>query len=97
VGQESEDIMNQDASAGHGPKPVAIVVNGEQHLVPKEEISFEELVALAFPDAAPSPDVIYSISYRRGHNDNQKGILAEGRSVKVKDGMVFDVLRTDKS
>jgi hypothetical protein len=97
VRPDSENNMNQDASSGHGPKPVTIVVNGEQHVVPKEEISFDEVVALAFPGAASGPDVIYSISYRRGHSDNQKGILAEGGSVKVKDGMVFDVLRTDKS
>jgi hypothetical protein len=91
-------MMNQqDSTAAQGPKPVTIVVNGEQHVVPKEAISFDELVALAFPDASPSADVIYSVSYRRGHNDNQKGILPEGGSVKVKDGMVFDVLRTDKS
>lgn len=90
-------MSQQDATKPQGPKPVTIIVNGEQHVVPKEAISFDELVAVAYPDATPSPEVIYSISYRRGHSDNQKGILPEGDSVKVKDGMVFDVLRTDKS
>lgn len=90
-------MSEQNASKPQGLNPITVVVNGGQHVVPKEAISFDELVALAYPDATPSPDVIYTISYRRGHDDNQKGLLPEGGSVKVKDGMVFDVLRTDKS
>jgi hypothetical protein len=87
----------QDRSKPHGPKPVTIVVNGEAHEVPKDEIAFEEVVALAYPGGPQGPNIIYSVTYRKGPDHKPKGILAEGGSVKVKNGMIFDVRVTDKS
>lgn len=87
----------QDRAKPHGPKPVTIVVNGEPHEVPKDETTFAEVVALAFPDGPQGPNYIYSVTYRKGPDHKPKGILAEGGSVKVKDGMIFDVRVTDKS
>jgi hypothetical protein len=87
----------QDRAKPHGPKPVTIVVNGEPHEVPKDDITFDEVVALAFPGGPQGPNIIYSVTYRKGPDDKPKGILAEGGSVKVKDGMIFDVRVTDKS
>jgi hypothetical protein len=87
----------QDRPAAHGPKPVTIIVNGEPHQVPKDVITFNEVVALAYPDQPQGPNIIYSVTYRKGPDPKPKGILPEGGSVKVKDGMVFDVRVTDKS
>lgn len=87
----------QDTPAAHSPKPVTIIVNGERHEVAKDEISFNEVVALAYPDQPPGPNIIYSVTYRKGPDHKPKGILPEGKSVKVKDGMIFDVRVTDKS
>jgi hypothetical protein len=87
----------QDHEKPHDPKPVTIVVNGEPHEAPKDEITFAEVVALAFPDGPQGPNYIYSVTYRKGPDHKPKGILAEGGSVKVKDGMIFDVRVTDKS
>ncbi|HEY3548344.1 MAG TPA: multiubiquitin domain-containing protein [Propionicimonas sp.] len=87
----------QDHDKPHHPKPVTIVVNGEPHEVPNDEITFTEVVALAFPDGAQGPNYIYSVTYRKGPDPKPKGILAEGGSVKVKHGMIFDVRVTDKS
>jgi hypothetical protein len=87
----------QEHAKSHGPKPVTIVVNGEPHEVPKDEITFDEVVALAYPGGPQGPNIIYSVTYRKGPDHKPKGILAEGASVKVKDGMVFDVRVTDKS
>lgn len=89
-------MPEQDIHA-HGPKPVTIIVNGEAHEVANDEISFSEVVALAFPNPPSGPNVIFSVTYRRGHGSKPQGILAEGESIKVKDGMVFDVTVTDKS
>jgi hypothetical protein len=91
------DIAAAGPSKGPGPKPVTIVVNGESHEVPKGEITFDELVGLAYPDQPPGQNLIYSITYRKGPHQKPKGILPEGGSVKVKDGMQFDVRLTDKS
>lgn len=77
-------------------KEVTIIVNGREKQFPKEEISFAEVVALAF-DTPHSPDTMYTVSYRRGHGNKPEGTLVEGQSVKVKDGMIFNVTATNKS
>lgn len=48
-----------------------------------------------YPDK--NPNIIYTVTYRRGEGKKPEGTLVEGESVKVKDGMIFDVTRTDKS
>lgn len=81
----------------HKPKKdVTIIVNGREVTVPKEELSFDELVKLAFPNSTPGPNKIFTVTYRRGHG-NKEGTLAPGQSVKIKDGMIFNVTETDKS
>ena len=77
-------------------KTVTIVVNGREKVVPKDELTFAEVVALA--DGLPSGQfIVYTITYRRGPDDNKEGTLVEGASVKVKNGMIFNVTATDKS
>jgi hypothetical protein len=78
-------------------KVITIVVNGTQKAVEKEEMSFTEIVHLAFEDPPYGENTLFTITYRRGHGHKPEGILAEGESVKVKDGMIFDVTATDKS
>jgi len=73
-----------------------IIINAREVYVDKKELSFDELVDLAFEDPARGPMVIFTISYRT-KNGNHEGILSPGSSVKVKKGMIFNVTRTDKS
>lgn len=77
-------------------KEIKIVVNGREKTVPKEDMSFMEIVALAYPNPQTGPNIAYTVSYRRGHG-NKTGTLVEGDTIKVKDGMIFDVTKTDKS
>ncbi|PZQ12467.1 MAG: hypothetical protein DI565_15930 [Ancylobacter novellus] len=84
------------------PKPektVTIVINGQQKTVGKqEELTFEEVVTLSGEVPSPgSVGVQYSIQYTRGHGSKPAGTLVEGQSVKVKDGMEFDVTPTNRS
>lgn len=74
-----------------------IVVNGQQKPVETDELTFDEVVALAFDPVPSGPDVLFTVTYRRGHGDKPEGTLTEGEKVKVKDGMIFDVTATDKS
>ena len=78
-------------------KTMAIVVNGTQHEVEKDEISYADVVTLAFPDYPQHPERNYSVKYRRGHGNKPEGILSPGGSVKVKEGMIFDVSFTGQS
>ena len=79
-----------------GRKLVTIVVNTREHQVEKDEITFEEVVALGLNPVPSGPNVLITVTYHRGHG-NKSGDLLPGQSVKVKDGMVFDVTPTDQS
>lgn len=77
-------------------KLVTIFVNTRRHEVAKDEVSYEDVVKLAYPDGPTGPNVGYTVLYQRGHG-NKDGALGPGQSVKVKHGMSFDVTPTDLS
>ena len=83
-------------SHGH-EKMFTIVVNGREKTVADRVLTFDELVHLAFDDPPTGEFVSFTITYRRGHGEKPEGILSEGESVRVKDGMIFNVTATDKS
>ena len=77
---------------------VTIVVDGTQHPWSEKEISYEQVVDLAYDGNPPrGENVLITVGYHRGHGDKPEGDLDPGESVKVKDGMVFDVTATDRS
>ncbi len=79
-------------------KTLIIIVNGRQTEVAQKEISFEEVVNLAFDNHAPTGDnIVLTVTFSRGDEGRKEGSLLPGASVKVKKGMVFDVTATDKS
>ena len=81
-----------------GPDKVrTVIVNGRERQVDTKELSYEQVVALAFDDAFSNPNRTYVVTYRRGEGDKPQGTLAKGGSVKVKEGMIFNVSPSDKS
>ncbi|MBA3665826.1 MAG: multiubiquitin domain-containing protein [Bacteroidetes bacterium] len=78
-------------------KKVTIIVNGTPHEEEKNEITYNEVVTLAFPDFPQHPERTYSVTYERGQGEKPEGILSPGGSVKVKDGMIFKVKHTGQS
>jgi hypothetical protein len=86
-----------NATDGHDAKVTEIVVNGQKKEFAGNEISYREVVELAFENPWGNPNIIYTVTYTRGHDDKPQGTLVDGQSVKVKKGMVFNVTRTDKS
>ncbi|MNY53485.1 hypothetical protein D3C86_1892480 [compost metagenome] len=78
-------------------KEVTIIVNAEPHEVEKDEITYNEVVTLAFPDFPQHPERTYSVTYERGHGNKPIGILSPGGTVKVKEGMIFKVKHTGQS
>ena len=88
----------EDRGSEHDPKTVIIIVNGTPKTVPKdEEITFDQVVALAFENPPTGDGVQFTVQYTRGQGNKPSGTLVEGQSVKVKDGMEFDVTATNRS
>lgn len=86
---------NQDN--GGEKKTVTIIVEGTPHEWPKsDEITYAEVVALV-PDCAQYPENSCQVRYKNGHGDKPEGILSPGSSVKVKEGMIFNVSPTGQS
>jgi hypothetical protein len=79
------------------PKDFTIFVNGRKKEVTTKTLSFDQLVALAFNPVQVGPNVMFTITYRKGPHKNPEGTLTEGATVKIKDGMIFDVTETTKS
>lgn len=79
-------------------KLVTIIVNAAPHEWDKKDnISFEEVVTLAFGSYSDDPNVVYTVTYSRGEDHKKEGSLVKGENVKVKDGMIFNVTQTNKS
>lgn len=78
-------------------KTVTIIVNGRPRIVQKEQLSFENAVELAYPGDPHAETTTFTVAYSKGPDDRPTGTLVAGKSVKVKEGMVFNVTRTDRS
>jgi hypothetical protein len=75
-----------------------IIVNGQEKTTTEKELTFEQVVSIAYDGNPPSgPNWEFTVTYRRGHEDKPEGSLVAGKSVKVKKGMIFNVRATDKS
>jgi hypothetical protein len=79
------------------PKTYTIYVNGQEKTLATKIVSFEQIVALAFPTPPTGPNILFTVGYEDGPHANPAGSLMPGGKVKVKDGMIFNVTPTDKS
>ncbi len=94
---EHEDRGGHEEDHGHGHH-VTIVVNGQEVQVDVRDISYAEVTAIAYPELVGNPDAMFTVAYRKGGNEHHPaGQLLAGDSVRVKVGMVFDVVPTTKS
>lgn len=76
---------------------VTIIVNTRPKPWNKKKISFEEVVAIAYPVPPAGQQIVYTVGYFDGPSNRPEGSLTAGKSVRVRDQMVFDVKFTDKS
>jgi len=76
-------------------KIVTIKVNGRPRIVEKRRHTYREIAAIAYPK--PNFEKFnYTITYLHGVH-GAEGDLVEGETIEVKNGMVFNVRRSDKS
>lgn len=83
----------------HSGKPnvYKIIVNGRQKEISTKTLTFDQVVALAFNPVPSGPNVQFTVTYRKGPRKNREGSMTEGETVRIKDGMTFDVTETNKS
>ncbi|MHC4183666.1 MAG: multiubiquitin domain-containing protein [Planctomycetota bacterium] len=77
-------------------KEFTIVVNGREKTFSGKEISFRQVVVLAFGTYEEKEYIVYTVSYSKGE-DKKEGTMTKGTTVKIKRGMIFNATRTDKS
>jgi hypothetical protein len=81
----------------YSQKDYRIVVNAREVFVEPRRLSYAEVVALAFNPVPVGPDIIFTITYRKGPRQNPKGTLAPGESAAIKNRMIFVVTQTNRS
>lgn len=90
-------MPQESENANEAHESVTIIVNTVEKPVTTKELSFTQVVALAFDPVPSGPNWVFTITYRRGEGSKPEGTLTAGETVKVKDGMIFNVTATDKS
>ncbi|WP_200957698.1 multiubiquitin domain-containing protein [Phenylobacterium sp. Root700] len=93
-----EDVEKIEGGKDKDPKPpktYEIKVNSRPKTVTEKKQSYRDIARLAYPDA-DFEKFLYTIVYLKGEG-GKEGDLVEGETVNVKDGMVFNVRRSDKS
>jgi len=78
-----------------GQKPVTIIVNGREKEWSEKRISFRQVVILAFEIYEENEFIVYTVTYK--YKVHKEGTMVAGDEVKVHEGMIFNVTRTDKS
>lgn len=78
-------------------KDFDIVVNAEPHTVEDAQVTYTQVVRLAFAAEADDPNKTFTVTYRKAAGPAHDGKLVEGGTVEVKKGTVFNVTSTTKS
>lgn len=86
---------NHEKEAPGQNKTYSIIVNGRPREVTKHKLTYLEVVQLAFPGEVPSDLLIFTVTFSNPHG--RDGSLVIGEEVVIKEGVIFDVDRTDKS
>lgn len=77
---------------------VHIVVNGTEHAWHENKISYQQVVGLAYGGNPPQGDgVVFTVSYFKGHGEQEGFLSPNSKPVHVKDRMEFRVKHSTRS
>lgn len=82
---------------GGGQSETTIIVNTREKTVQGKEVTYDQIVALAFETVPSGENIEITVLYRDGPGQNKEGTLAPNGSVRIRKDMIFDVTATDKS
>jgi uncharacterized protein YegP (UPF0339 family) len=91
------DLTLEKGDSEHRKKEYEIIVNGRPKVVVSKELSFFDIVKLAFGEVISDGRKIYTMTFKKGVGARPEGILVEGDVIKIKKGVIFNVSATDKS
>lgn len=95
---ENQQSFEENQANCHGrplPEAFHIIVNGRPREFAGEVISYAQVVSLAFPADPGVEQVLYSVHYVAPRLPD--GTLVDGQSIELKNGMKFDVTKTNRS
>ncbi|MBQ7038779.1 MAG: multiubiquitin domain-containing protein [Clostridia bacterium] len=80
-------------------EPITIIVNGVDKVLPAGtiQLSYDEVVKLAYPNYSDTPNILYTVVFSNGPIENKKGTLVKGDTVRVREEMIFNVGKSNKS
>lgn len=93
---ESRKNMNEEKTP-YEKKETTIIVNTIPKIWPEKEISFEQVIKLAFANPPTGPDTLFLVTYHKRGEDKKDLTMTAGQTVHVKDGMIFDVEPSNRS
>lgn len=89
---------NENANGDKDDKDITIIVNTREKTVSQKELTYSEIIALAYETPPTGADVMFTVTYRRGHGEKPEGTMVETDApLKLKKGMIINVSATDKS
>jgi hypothetical protein len=89
--------MESEQGIKEKQKAVIIIVNTRPKEWFEKEISYEQVIVLAFGNYTNNENMKYTVDYARGDESKHEGSLIKGQSIKVKKEMIFNVTQTNKS
>jgi Multiubiquitin len=91
-------MLNPDSSASkHEPGTHTIIVNGREKTVDVNQVTYQQVLLLAYPNPDTGEDVSYTITWARNEHGEATGKLLPGGTEKVNEGMIFNVKRAVRS
>lgn len=88
------ETADKQHDTGHD-KTVTVIVNGRKREIKKEKLSYIEVVHLVYPGEQPSDTVSFTVTFSNPHGKD--GSLVAGEELKVHEGMIINVHKTDRS
>jgi hypothetical protein len=91
-GSEKKGHGNEEHGGG-----IKIIVNGTQKNWGEKQISFKDVVTLAYGTYIDKPTMVYTVAYEDGPKENPEGSMVKDSVVFVKNKMIFHATATDRS
>jgi len=96
MGNEQMGIRPESAAA-HQPQQYRVIINAREKVVSTNELSYDQIIALAYNNNPPSGgDIVITITYRNAA-DHKQGTLTAGQTVEIRNGTIFNVTATNRS